>query len=77
MKGYWKDSFVKFFCKASEKKSPEISRGDNVSNTKQTLHSAWFVVRLLCSGDGISDSCGKICDKDGEELSSYKLGGRI
>jgi len=29
MKGYWKDSFVKFFCKASEKKSPEISRGDS------------------------------------------------
>ena len=26
-KGYWKDEFIKYFHKAVERKSPEISRG--------------------------------------------------
>jgi len=26
-KGYWRDEFVKYFCKKAERKSPEISRG--------------------------------------------------
>lgn len=28
MKGYWQDNFVGLFCKSSERKSPEISRGE-------------------------------------------------
>ncbi len=28
-KGYWKDDFVKHFCRSSDRKSPEINRGDD------------------------------------------------
>ena len=27
-KGYWKDDFIKYFCRSADRKSPEINRGD-------------------------------------------------
>lgn len=36
MKGYWQDRYVGLFCKSSERKSPEISRGRLVAFEQKT-----------------------------------------